>query len=186
MEKDFMNYSVYPDTLFDLMEYHSSQDLPGGELYLYGVMALKNRQFSPTDATLQQLLNSGSLRYFKSDSLVKPIAQYANSLQTISRSEENSMAIFLELRKLQMQIFNHKLFSKLNNWFLQEKMDSMFAYKTKNLPLLSTDRSLLAEFANWAFLRKINNSGGRIRSYKETLEISRKLIILLKEEYHLE
>jgi hypothetical protein len=63
--------------------------------------------------------------------------------------------------------------------------NSVLKYKKKNLAILTYDPALLAEFSNWAILRRGNNMGGRVRLYRETLEIARELIKILKKQYHL-
>ncbi|MBC7873643.1 MAG: hypothetical protein H7Y01_06595 [Ferruginibacter sp.] len=185
IQDDFIRNSFYLDTLFDLITSPSVKQIIGGELYYYSVMGLKNRQYSPTDATLQQLINSGSLRYFRNTELIKVIAMYEQTLRASIRAEESSITILNELRKTQTRIYNFKLLGKMNNWSLQNKHDSVLEYKKMNLPLLTYDPALLAEFSNWAHLRRGNNIGGRVRSYNAILEISRKLVQLLKKEYHL-
>ncbi len=185
IQEDFTNNSFYLDTLFDLINSPSLKNMPGGELYFYAVRGLPNRQFNPTDATLHQLINSGSLRYFRNPELIKAISRYDQSLRTSLRAEESSLTIFNELRKTQTKIFNLKVFQLMNNWSLQNKNDSLLKYKKKNLAILTYDPALLAEFSNWAILRRGNNMGGRVRSYRQTLEIARELIKILKKEYHL-
>ena len=185
IQEDFTNNSFYLDTLFDLINSPSLKNMPGGELYFYAVRGLPNRQFNPTDATLHQLINSGSLRYFRNPDLIKAISRYDQSLKTSLRAEESSLTIFNELRKTQTKIFNLKVFQLMNNWSLQNKNDSLLKYKKKYLAILTYDPALLAEFSNWAILRRGNNMGGRVRSYRATLEIARELIKILKKEYHL-
>ncbi len=73
----------------------------------------------------------------------------------------------------------------MNNLSLQNKNDSLLKYKKMNLEILTYDPALLVEFSNWAILRRGNNMGGRVRSYREALEIARDLIKILKKEYHL-
>jgi len=185
IQEDFTKNSFYLDTLFDLINSPSLKNIPGGELYFYAVRGLPNRQFNPTDATLHQLINSGSLRYFRNPELIKSISMYDQSLRSSLRAEESSLTIFNELRKTQTKIFNLKIFYLMNNWSFQNQNDSLLKYKKKNLTILTYDPSLLAEFSNWAILRRGNNMGGRVRSYKENLEIARVLIKILKEEYRL-
>ncbi len=181
IQEDLSNNSKYLDTLFDLMNSPSVKNIPGGELYYYAAIGLGNRQFSPTDATLQQLKNSGSLRYFRNPYLIKVIAKYDQSVRNGLRIEEVSFGILHELRKTQMRIFNFKIYRSI----IENKYDSLSTYKKMNLPLLSYESSLLGEFTNWALLRAGHNVNGRIPSYQNTLKIARQLIDILKKEYHL-
>jgi hypothetical protein len=184
IQEDLSNNSKYLDTLFDLMNSPSVKTIPGGELYYYAAIGLGNRQFSPTDATLQQLKNSGSLRYFRNPDLIKAIANYDQSVRNGLRIEEVSLSILNELRKTQMRIFNFKIYRSIINWSIKNE-DSLSIYKKMNLPILSYESSLLGEFTNWALLRAGHNMGGRIPSYQNTLKIARQLIDILKKEYHL-
>ncbi len=184
LQENLTNNSFYLDTLFDLVNAPFVKNLPGGELYYYGARGLWNRQFSPTDATVQQLINSGSLRYFRNPDLIKAISRYDQSVRNGLRIEEVSVTIVHELRKTQAKIFNFKPFQLMQDWSREKNMDSLLKYKKMNLPILSYDASLLAEFSNWALLRKGQNMGARLPSYQNTMKIARELLMILKNEYH--
>jgi len=184
LQENLTNNSFYLDTLFDLVNAPSVKNIPGGELYYYGARGLWNRQFSPTDATVQQLINSGSLRYFRNPDLIKAISRYDQSVRNGLRIEEVSVTIVHELRKTQAKIFNFKSFQLMQDWSREKNMDSLLKYKKMNLPILSYDASLLAEFSNWALLRKGQNMGARLPSYQNTMKIAGELLMILKNEYH--
>ena len=73
------------DSFRNLVQHFNIKDLPGGTWYYYGRFGTRNFKVTFQDATLQQLKNSGGLRYFKKTSVANAIAQYdqvCRNLQT--------------------------------------------------------------------------------------------------------
>ena len=63
-----------------------------------------------------------------------------------------------------------------------EKID---AFKKKEMPLLSSKKEDLIQYANLCQLRSYNNKY-LMRSEQKALENAEKLLVVLKKEYHLQ
>ena len=144
--------------------------------------------FSPAvvwhNATLTQITQSGSLRYFKNTELVKKLSIYFANCDFISLVVNGDSRYRDESIKLRNRILNNYFFSRYSafliaNW---EKIpDSMM-----NIPLLlqSDDPVLLNEFANGLETRRRVLTMLATRNYPQALQRARELIQILKAEYH--
>ncbi len=68
------------DTLRSVCRGKNIKDVTGGAIYYYSRFALRHYGTRSTDATIQQLKNSGSLRLFKNYELEDAIARYDQSV----------------------------------------------------------------------------------------------------------
>lgn len=61
--------------------------------------------FEPTTANLDQIINSGSLRYFKNKDLIKAISNYRNSINVVASRNEREKQYFYDV--MQPMVINH-------------------------------------------------------------------------------
>src|SRR5574339_500541 len=73
-EIKFVNQRI--NTFRNLVQNDYLKDLPGGTWYYFGRFGTRQFEIAFQDATLKQLISSGSLRYFKNSSVINAITYY--------------------------------------------------------------------------------------------------------------
>lgn len=138
------------------------------------------------ESTLQQLLNSGSLRYFKVDSLVQSIKLYNQYVHLLDNNNTSVSDFNIEFRKVQVKFVEINPILKFinHNNFLNgasHKIDAGTDFFS-NEKLLTTDRMALKEYMNWCALKKfyMENSLNRITKVKQS---SIQLLEILNREF---
>jgi hypothetical protein len=146
------------DTLIELLS--NPEKLQENTLAIYqnSVYAFIFPGSQANESTLQQLLNSGSLRYFKNNQLVDSIKLYNLNIQRLKDFNEAVTVFNIEFRKAQLKIveINPILNFITNNNFLvgsTVSVDTSFGF-FKNKLLLSSDNLSIKEYANWCAMKK--------------------------------
>jgi hypothetical protein len=156
-------------------------------VYSLSVYAFIYPLSTPNESTLQQLLNSGSLRYFKNNSLADSIKAYNNSVQLFKDFSLSATNINIEFRKSQMQIIDiNPMISfigsgRVSTDALMKIADSDFL---GNKELLTTDLVRLKEHANWCAMKKFYFSNSTFR-YNELKRRATAVLKLLSQKYHI-
>ena len=170
------------EKMLALMRQHDSGKVPGATLYYYASKAEAGTFFTVKTTTLEQLKNSGSLRYFKSFELVKLINEYDQALTNQFGRGDVDMAYGAEYRQAYKELFSFIEDDKLNNLlFLHpEARDSLLKL---DIPLLTTDKKQLSHFMHALDNRRYNLSRRVEKYYSEPLDAAIQLINALKKEY---
>ncbi|MCY7311289.1 MAG: hypothetical protein LH619_10965 [Chitinophagaceae bacterium] len=179
-ESDFVIPKV--DSFRLLVHTKAIGDIPSGTWYYYGRFGTRNLILSLQNVTLQQLISSGGLRYFKKQNVVYNIAAYDKVIRDIKNTLDLQLWTYNEVIKARNQIFD--------SWFMDEIMDfsitssKVDSFKQKSFPLLSNKREDFLNYANYCQMRSFNKKGER-ESLVQALKSAEKLMALLKKEYHL-
>ncbi|HMU45021.1 MAG TPA: hypothetical protein PKC72_01575 [Chitinophagaceae bacterium] len=155
-------------------------------IYKHGIYAFIFPSNKPNESTLQQLLNSGSLRYFRSSGLIDSVKYYNSVVQLYKDFREDIGSFNIEFRKMQAKIMeldpiitaiSRGSFKDLETMVLDS---GIFARDTK---LLTIEPLLVKEFANWCSLKKfyMANTAAQFNSLKQQAEA---VLRQLKKEYH--
>ncbi len=174
------------DTLIMLLGGNIKQ-VPSGALYYFTDMSMYNNQMVFNKTTLQQLINSGVLRYFTNRKLVKCIGEYDQVLQKVENSGTSAQTVSLEARKLQFKIFDIKFKNIYGNGQTLNTLssDSILLIKQIPFPLLTYEPAILSEFTSWLNMRRANLKAYMSVNLVEAQNKARELLALLKKEYHL-
>lgn len=166
----YLNYTkranANVDTLMRLLSDADPTQVPTGKLYWFGLWGGAYRVFIPHNATLLEMKNSGSLRYFADLPLNRKLAQYEQLCQNLNTFETLTDGIYTEVRKLRAQLFSFKYNARINDIsqikdtkLRRAKIDTFI--KT-NPPLLSTNKVLFNQYVELVrsrfFDRKITNA----------------------------
>jgi hypothetical protein len=160
------------------------KEIPSGKLYWYGLWGGAPRTFVPNDATLQQMKNSGSLRYFTNKLINREVAQYDLLCRKMKSTEENDIFLYSEVRKMRARIFEFRHNAAANdivqsNWahFDQQRIDSFIQ---GNPPLLTYDKTIFNQYVELVRSRFLE----RKLTLADSL-LSRTIVLLeyLKKEY---
>jgi hypothetical protein len=148
--KYFSKANANVDTLMYLLADGEPKAVPAGKLYWYGLWGGALRTFIAHDATLLEMENSGSLRYFATPVFNRKLSHYDQLCQELKAFDAQSEGVYTEVRKVRAQIFQFKYnditnnISQIKNQSMrQAKIDSFI--KTKP-PLLSYDKTLFNQF----------------------------------------
>ena len=172
------------DTLIKLMN-GNIKEIPGGTLYYYAGNSMASNYMIFNKTTLEQLINSGVLRYFTNRALIKTIGEYDQAIKKIEATENSSANILLETRKLQFKIFDARFKSVYQTSYYVTDADSIRVLKNMQIPLLTYDPNILSEFANWIYMRRANLTMNVNIRYSNIKIKARELLQMLKDEYNL-
>jgi len=157
-------------------------DLQGNAaaIYYYGSFVDLSYGFAPSDATIQQLRNSGSLRYFRNQRLYNAITNYYSQCKWYQSVEDANNSILNQA--VIAKIFQAKSFNSIVS-ITPDIMDAV-RYPKSSMQLLTTDKSILNEFLLYANSKNLTNDLAMmvLRGIRTDLT---KLIDELKNEYNL-
>ncbi|KIC94428.1 hypothetical protein OI18_12545 [Flavihumibacter solisilvae] len=171
------------DTFRQLVHLKAINQVPPGTWYYFGRFGTRVSNVALQEATLQQLLSSGGLRYFKRLNVVDGIANYCQSVRIMKEIVNFQVALLNDLTNARNKIFDAYYLDEIMDFDIaQEKIDS---FKRQSFPLLTSKRNDFIQYAN---LCQAKHSGQKVLQYKmnEALNSAAKLIVLLKKEYRLE
>ena len=184
---------VAGDSLGRLLNTNDIKTIPGGKLYYYEYWSGWRWSVISRDATLQQLKNSGALRYLGDTSIIRKILNYEESIRVISMLQNKYEPEKIQNWNLVQKVFDQGYFNVLDSIAPRDSTTKHFemndqklsAFLNSNFPLYTYDKNVLMELRNWAY----NSS----RNYKVTVhdirtakEKAYRVIEALKKEYHLE
>jgi len=176
------------DTLIEILGHSGEIEKKKFSIYNLSAYAFILPVSTPTESTLQQLLNSGALRYLKDDILVDSIKSYNNTVQFFKNFSVSSSAFNLEFRKYQSEII------EINPLIKFMDSNGLFSGSTgKNISdtaffsssqLLTTEPLQLRKYANWCALKNfyLKNS---ILSNKQLYRKASNALRLLNKQYHM-
>ena len=153
------------------------------KIYALSTYIYSNPLFTANNSTIEQLKNSGSLRYFRSRALVRNFSDFDNEVQNMKIIDERNLYIVEDTRKFLTQ------FLDLKGVPLPRILASDSSLQQSSIPevlrLYTKDRTRFEEYANLSTLKQLDWIN-RVRLMTRTLNSARSLILSLKEEYHLE
>ena len=145
--------------------------------------------FEPNDGILNQLRNSGELRYFKSSELQAIIGKLSVSIANVrSRNEKEYSYIEFYLRPFSIKHYDFEWYEELTQ---QGKLTLLEALSQKiQMPvagkIVNADKFNRQEAENIAFYYLLMLRGTRQTQYIPYTMINHQLLEILRKEYHVE
>ena len=178
----YENYIAYADSLLKYKEMNGVDAIPSGAVYYYALRSLTVYRMSFNTSTMEQLKNSGNLRYFRNVELKNKISEYDNAVKRFMLRQE------IEL--VNAGSFNEyaKLFDAEIIELVSKPVDSASFREVikKDYPLLTKDPFAIKQLLSFCRLRK-RNLQLRIRdNINPLLSKAREVIALLTKEYRLQ
>jgi hypothetical protein len=183
------------DSLARLLRDNDVRKIPGGKLYYYEYWSGWRWSIISRDATLQQLKNSGTLRYLSNTELVRKILGYEESVRVIYMLQNKYEPEKAENWKLVQKVFYQDYFnildkhpeltrdSTVKNFMTDNaRLDS---FLNANYPLYTYDSNILFELKNWAY-NSSRNYRVIVNDIKSLRAKAHEVTEALKKEYHLE
>ena len=143
-------------------------------------------------ATMDQLINSGNLRYFNNHELVRLISSYNTMSAGINEQEDGVMAHRNRATVFRDQIFKAEYFLRSIREFNQDSINTEEALPVTNLlqsedwPVMSKDPGLINSYANALISTKPFRQRLDALYYPDAIAEATKIMELLRKEYHLD
>jgi hypothetical protein len=191
-------------TLHDLMKYYQNRigsldtlqllrrtqktSMADIDFYYYSFPAFSASRISFNDATLQQVKNSGNLRYFHSLKLKKKIGEYDNITRDFALRLDNELNWLPIVSGFYNSLFDYDarvaVTDKVESAWKSNNPSALDSLRRENYRLLIKDPGEINRFLNFCDYRKNGTWASRIKSnIIPTLDVARQLIELLKSEY---
>jgi hypothetical protein len=159
--------------------------------FLYGMSFRAPSLFEPRKVVLEQLKNSGSLRYFKNDELQKQIGDLSvainnmydrNAIETSMRTEYIN-PLFIQHYDMDFDLSVNQLGGKniFDNILIYEKSDTLIPFQFKKIE----DFDAGGAINRLGFYALNGLRGTRQIQYQQYIELNAELLKLLRKEYHL-
>jgi hypothetical protein len=183
---------ILTDSMISYLYNKPIEQIQNFELYRWGLADDLYRPYSWNRATLEQIKNSGSIRYFKNDSIIHRITAYdafTDHMDEDFKGDEERSNRVIEKRN-QIVDLNYSR-ENISRFRLKTNMDSLRRTEyyndiIKNGPrLLTSDINDIKKYVNEKItIRQFLNSRGE-RELPKLKKAAKELIELLKKEYHL-
>lgn len=179
------------DSLARLLRVNEVRRVHGGKLYFYEYWSGWRWSIISRDATLQQLKNSGSLRYLGDTSIIRKILSYEESIRVIYMLQGKYEPEKTQNWNLVQKVFDQGYFNQLDSIAPRDSTTGSFNIKDEKLinfmktdyPLYTYDKNILQELRNWAYnsSRNYRVIANDLSTVKEKAYV---VIEALKREYH--
>lgn len=188
-KKTAMLYIDFADSLLKL----STSTLEGrnaAQFSFYTRFAYWTAPVSWNRNTFEQIKNSGSLRYFKNDRLLKKILEYDAVVNDVNSEVEANRTRGSILLTLINSVIDPNFHHDLSKYFLNsfdsmsvETRESFFSYKVGSL---ENKREKINEMLNMVVAQQRNFRFSIDTRWKKAQVLANELIMDLTKEYHLE
>jgi hypothetical protein len=156
--------------------------IPAGALYYYCEPAIWSFLITFHDATVQQLKNSGNLRYFSSK-LQYQVSEYDRKAREITARQENEIYFSRIAREMMTGIFDAEHIIEVHGFSANAQVED---FKKRNIKLLTRDTIKITKLINEIIYR---HASWQFR-LKDVIEPANKaaieLMSALKKEYRIE
>ena len=144
--------------------------------------------FEPNDGILNQLRNSGELRYFKSSELQEKIGQLTVQVANIrNRNDKEYSFIEMNLRPFTLKHYDfnwYQAFTRNGKFTLLEALSQNFPV-TFTGKIVNHDKFNRQEAENMAYYYLLMLRGTRQIQYMPYATINHQLLQILRKEYHI-
>jgi len=159
--------------------------------FLYAIYFRTPSIFEPSTMVLEQLKNSGSLRYFKNEELQKLIGQLSVAIRNINDRQELEFQIRIQyLNPIILRHYDYNFEDQLTRGQVQDLFTVTTTYENNNemIPFhfKSPAKFDKEEAVNlMSFYGRAGLGATRRVHYKKYIDVNAELLKLLRKEYHL-
>ena len=170
------------DTLISILKSPAPETFTK-KIYELSTYSYSNPLFTANNSTMEQLKSSGSLRYFRSNTLVRYFSDYDNEILNMKTIDDRNLYVVEDTRRFLTQFLDLKGVPLprilRTDTLLQEQ-----SLVPVVLRLYKKDPAQFEQYANLCTLKQLDWRN-RARLMSRTLNSARNLILSLKEEYDL-
>ena len=157
--------------------------------YTWAFLQSSQLLFEPNDGVLNQLRNSGELRYFKSSELQSVIGMLSVQIANVrSRNEKEYSYIEMNLRPFSIRHYDfdwYEEFTQQGKFTLLEVLNQKARIAAAGR-IINPDKFSRQEAENIAFYYLLMLRGTRQTQYLPYVAINHQLLQILRKEYHLQ
>jgi hypothetical protein len=164
------------DSFRTILKNQSLAAIPGGSLYYYCEPGIWSSAMIFHDATIQQLKNSGSLRYFSSELQYK-VSEYDRKARELSARQENELYFSRITREMMTGLFDSET-------ILETRQSDIESFKQKEIKLIAKDTLLLRKIVNEIILRHASWKFRLAQIVEPTDSAAIELLTSIEKEYH--
>ena len=176
--QNYHRYILKIDSFRNILKEKPISAIPGGSLYYYCKTAHDVLMLTFHDATLEQLKNSGNLRYFTL-ALQNRVSEYDRQTRILSGRQETEIYYARHIQEMMSEIFDAELIDSLRS------VTDIENFKRKDIKLIKQDtlllRKIVNEIINWRTIRQQRLKQTIEPTYAATVT----LLLGIKKEYHL-
>jgi DNA-binding MltR family transcriptional regulator len=143
------------DTFINIVHTKNIHELPGGTWSYYGRFGTRTTTFQTEDATMEQLKSSGALRYFGNYTIITALGQYDQSTKELATYINLDLIYQSNIVGLRNKIFDAYYILPVMD--LQISKQAIYSFMQQNIPLLTTARNMMIEYASYCQLKSFNN-----------------------------
>ena len=177
------------DSLVDFVS-DKSPAKKSGQLYYYMRLAGHIYTVDWSKATLNQLINSGNLRYFTNSELVTKISAYSTHTNIITTMQE-----WIDKNRDRATTYRDHIFNAqwaqvfaiygMNDLYNGIKSPFIDSLRNLDVPLQNKDTDLLNSYANALLATKPNRQALVMNRFPKAIKEAIEIMELIKKEYHL-
>ena len=177
------------DSVAEVLEKKRINEIQNIDLYIFVSLDQMYRPYTWNRTTLEQIKNSGSIRYFSNDSIINRISAYDAFTRHMDEDYKNDEEGFRHYRESGNRVFDQNYPRKFND-ALDSNIDSLMQTNYYKEMAINGPRLLTSDIRDIKVLVNTMLSlrnGLSIRSESELPKLKRsaeELIIFLKNEYH--
>ncbi|HUS00198.1 MAG TPA: hypothetical protein VMY77_00640 [Chitinophagaceae bacterium] len=170
------------DSFRRMINEQSISRVPSGALYYYCEPALWSITITFHDATIQQLKNSGSLRYFPPD-LQYTISEYDRKARELTARQENELYFSRITREMMSEIFDSEILLRVRKLPTAPDIEK---FKQSDFHLNKKDTLLLVKLVNEIILRHASWQLRLNQIIEPANDEAIRLLKILRNEYRFE
>jgi hypothetical protein len=146
--------------------------------------------FEPRTVVLEQLKNSGSLRYFKSNELQQLIGDISIAIYNINDRQALETSVRAEyINPFVAKHYDYDFDVALGQFEGKTVFDNLNEYEKSdiniNFQFVNTETMNTSLFANYISFYTISGMRGTRTHFQKYIELNAELLKLLRKEYHL-
>jgi hypothetical protein len=172
------------DSIKSMVHTGATNNKVRGSFYYFSRIGSIVPLISWNKATLTQVIQSGSLRYFTSSELVNKISYYYASASQIDGQQETDRRFREKTVEIRNKLLNNFEFSRYSGFNINsDKLeDSLLLFQ---VPLQSVEPTLLNEYANSFENRRATLRNLTSKYFPDLIKTGKELIEMLGKEYPL-
>jgi len=182
LKEKYWSDIVKIDTLRKILKERPVAKIPGGTLYYYCEPTLWSIGITFHDATIQQLKNSGNLRYFPAQLQYK-ISEYDRKTRELTFRQENEVYFSRVTREMMTGIFDAELMISVRGLTTPEAIES---FKQADVNMVKKDSLTLRKLVNEIIYRHASWRYRLEGIIEPTNNAAIELLADVKKAYHIE
>jgi hypothetical protein len=170
------------DTLISILKSPAPESFTK-KIYELSTYSYSNPLFTANNSTMEQLKSSGSLRYFRSNTLVRYFSDYDNEIQNMKTIDDRNLYVVEDTRKFLTQFLDLKGVPLPRIVATDSSLQEQSSVPVV-LRLYKKNPAQFEQYANLCTLKQLDWRN-RVRLMSRSLNSARNLILSLKKEYDL-